>query len=706
MSATTDTERIKYLRREIEHHNYRYYVLDDPSIPDAEYDRLFQELLQLEARHPDWVSANSPTQRVGASPLAEFPEVAHEIPMLSLGNSFDADELRAFDRRVRERLSAEMAVEQLDYVAEPKLDGLAVSLRYEGGEFIRGATRGDGYTGEDITRNLRTIPSIPLRLYGQDYPDVLEVRGEVYMPKAGFDALNESARRQEEKGFANPRNAAAGSLRQLDPKITARRPLAIFCYAVGVVSEDVILPSRHSELLTILRQWGLRVCPEWRLLNGIEAGLAYCDELLARRDSLAYEIDGVVFKVDRRDWQTALGYVARAPRWAMAYKFPAQEALTEIREVVFQVGRTGALTPVARLRPTEVGGVTVSNATLHNMDEIRRKDVHVGDVVSIRRAGDVIPEVVRVVVEQRPTTVTPIELPAHCPVCGAEIIQSEGEAVARCSGGLFCPAQRKEALKHFASRRAMDIEGLGDKRVEQLVDKGLVKQLDDVYHLTKTQLVELERMGAKSADNLLKNLDKSRQTRLDRFLYALGIREVGEATAKSLAHHFGRLDALMAADETQLQAVPDIGPVVARHIVTFFAQDHNREVIERLQAAGVTWPEIDAAKSIERKAETLSAKGEPGSPAFADKVASLAGKTYVLTGSLTNLSREDAKARLEALGAKVSSSVSAKTTAVIAGDKAGSKRDKAEALGVPVMSEAELTTLLVNPEQFGNDKSD
>ena len=706
MSATTDTERIKYLRREIEHHNYRYYVLDDPSIPDAEYDRLFQELLQLEARHPDWVSANSPTQRVGASPLAEFPEVAHEIPMLSLGNSFDADELRAFDRRVRERLSAETAVEQLDYVAEPKLDGLAVSLRYEGGEFIRGATRGDGYTGEDITRNLRTIPSIPLRLYGQDYPDVLEVRGEVYMPKAGFDALNESARRQEEKGFANPRNAAAGSLRQLDPKITARRPLAIFCYAVGVVSEDVILPSRHSELLTILRQWGLRVCPEWRLLNGIEAGLAYCDELLARRDSLAYEIDGVVFKVDRRDWQTALGYVARAPRWAMAYKFPAQEALTEIREVVFQVGRTGALTPVARLRPTEVGGVTVSNATLHNMDEIRRKDVHVGDVVSIRRAGDVIPEVVRVVVEQRPTTVTPIELPAHCPVCGAEIIQSEGEAVARCSGGLFCPAQRKEALKHFASRRAMDIEGLGDKRVEQLVDKGLVKQLDDVYHLDKAQLVELDRMGAKSADNLLNNLDKSRQTRLDRFLYALGIREVGEATAKSLAHHFGRLDALMAADETQLQAVPDIGPVVARHIVTFFAQDHNREVIERLQAAGVTWPEIDAAKSIERKAETLSAKGEPGSPAFADKVASLAGKTYVLTGSLMNLSREDAKARLEALGAKVSSSVSAKTTAVIVGDKAGSKRDKAEALGVPVMSEAELTTLLANPEQFGNDKSD
>ncbi len=681
MTEMSDAERLQQLRLEIEAHNYRYFVLAEPTVPDAEYDRLWRELVALENKYPAWITPNSPTQRVGAKPLAAFAEVQHDLPMLSLNNVFDAQELRAFDQRVRERLGSNDCVA---YLAEPKLDGLAVSLRYEHGELVRGATRGDGYSGEDITQNLRTIPTIALRLYGTGYPRLLEVRGEVYMPKDGFERLNAVARERGEKPFANPRNAAAGSLRQLDPKVTAARPLAFFCYGVGVTDADPV-PAHYSEWLVWLQRWGVRICPERERTERIEAALRYSERLLARREDLPYEIDGAVFKVDRCDWQEVLGFVARAPRWAVAFKFPAQEVVTTIRGVAFQVGRTGALTPVARLQPVTVGGVVVSNATLHNMDEVRRKDIRVGDVVSVRRAGDVIPEVVSVVHERRPPDAMPIALPAHCPTCGAEVVQAEGEAVARCSGGLFCPAQRREAIKHFASRRAMDIEGLGDKLVEQLVANDLVKQVDDLYGLIKDQLMALERMGEKSADNLLRSLAKSRRTRLDRFLYALGIREVGQATAKALATHFGDLEAIMAADESELQQVPDIGPVVARHIVTFFAQSHNREVIERLRVAGVHWPVIDPVMTTDVTTTPLAAMAQ---------TKPLEGKTYVLTGTLTDFSREQAKAELEALGAKVTSQVSQKTTAVIAGENPGSKRDRADALGIPILDETTFRQLL------------
>lgn len=662
-------ERLKRLREQINHHNYRYYVLDAPEIPDAEYDRLMRELQALEAKHPEWVTPDSPTQRVGEKPLQAFGEVRHALPMLSLDNAFSEAEFEAFDRRVRERLGIQEAIA---YSAEPKLDGLAVSLRYEGGLLVQAATRGDGTTGEDITQNIRTIASIPLRLLGEGWPEVLEVRGEVYMPRAGFEALNARAREQGEKVFANPRNAAAGSLRQLDPQVTARRPLAMFCYGVGAV-EGGELPSRHSAIIDRLQEWGLRVCPQREVVEGMAGCRDYYARLQAQRDELPYEIDGLVFKVDEIQRQQALGFVSRAPRWAIAWKFPAQEELTRVKAVEWQVGRTGAVTPVARLEPVSVGGVTVSNATLHNMDEIERKDVRIGDSVIVRRAGDVIPEVVSVVLSRRPEGAQPVHLPETCPVCGSEVIRPEGEAVARCTGGLFCAAQRKNALLHFASRRAMDIDGLGGKLVEQLVEKDLVHDPADLYHLSLEQLAGLERMAEKSARNLLKALERSKSTTLARFLYALGIREVGEATAAALANHFRELDALMAADEEALQAVPDVGPVVAAHVAAFFHQPHNREVIEKLRAVGIHWPELAAPVAEEQP---------------------LAGNTYVLTGTLEAMTRNEAKERLEALGAKVAGSVSKKTSAVIAGAEAGSKLAKAEKLGVPVLDEAALMELL------------
>jgi DNA ligase (NAD+) len=662
-------ERAQRLREQIEHHNYRYYVLDDPQVPDSEYDRLFHELQALEQAHPDIVTADSPTQRVGGAPLAAFDEVVHSVPMLSLENAFTAEALAEFDRRVHGRLQREA---DIAYAAEPKLDGLAISLRYEGGRFVQAATRGDGNRGENVTRNVQTIRAVPLRLRGEGWPDVLEVRGEIFMPKAGFAALNERQRRTDAKTFANPRNAAAGSLRQLDPKITAARPLEMFCYGLGEV-QGRVLADTHSAAMRRLRDWGLPVSPELRVVEGLGACSAYFDDIGRRRHDLPYEIDGVVFKVDAVADQQALGFVSRAPRWAIAWKFPAQEALTVVEAVEFQVGRTGAVTPVARLRPVQVGGVTVSNATLHNMDEVARKDVHVGDTVYVRRAGDVIPEVVRVVVERRPADAAAVELPAQCPVCGSDVERLEGEVVARCSGGLFCAAQRKEALKHFASRRAMDIEGLGDKLIDQLVDQGLVEHPAALFTLGAETLAGLERMGAKSAQNLVDALNRSRDTTLARFLYALGIREVGEATARALARQFGALDAIAAASEDELQRTPDIGPVVASHVHTFFRQPHNRDVIERLRGAGITWVE--------------------GPPAPAPEALPLAGKTFVITGTLSR-PRDAFKERLQGLGAKVTGSVSKKTDYLVAGEEAGSKLARAEAFGVHVLDEAGLEALL------------
>ena len=660
-------QRAKKLREQIRLHNYRYYVLDDPLIPDAEYDRLLRELQALEQARPELITDDSPTRRVGAEPLSAFGEVRHEVPMLSLDNAFDDDELGRFDRRVRERLD----LEAVDYVAEPKLDGLAVSLLYEGGVLKRGATRGDGSKGEDITLNVRTIQSIPLRLLGSGYPKRLEVRGEVFISHEGFRKLNERARQQDQKPFVNPRNAAAGSLRQLDPKITARRPLEIYCYGTGLV-EKGRLADRHSEILQQLREWGLRVYHGIERVSGLEGCVNYYRTLEQQRGGLPFDIDGVVFKVDQIDLQERLGFVARAPRWAIARKFPAREELTRVLGIDVQVGRTGAITPVARLEPVFVGGVTVTNATLHNEDEVRRKDVHIGDTVVIRRAGDVIPEVVSVILDRRPDEAKPFVMPARCPVCGSDIEKLEGEAVARCTGGLYCEAQRKAAIKHFASRRAMDIEGLGDKLVEQLVDQKLITDVAGLYAVSAEVLAGLERMGKKSAQNLIKALQDSKRTTLDRFLYALGIREVGDATARILASEFGSLDALMQATQEQLEAIHDIGPVVAQHIVQFFHQPHNREVIARLRLVGIHWPDV-----------------EP------DTRQPLEGKTYVLTGTLSGIAREEAKQKLQALGAKVSGSVSRKTTAVIAGEKAGSKLAKAEALGVPVLSEDDLVALLL-----------
>ncbi|HHI92090.1 MAG TPA: NAD-dependent DNA ligase LigA [Gammaproteobacteria bacterium] len=662
------------LREQINHHNYRYYVLDDPEVPDAEYDRLFRELQALEEKYPALVSSDSPTQRVGAQPLAAFDEVQHVVPMLSLGNAFNEDDVLAFARRINEKLGREDIV----FTAEPKLDGLAISLLYEDGVLVRAATRGDGMTGENVTQNVRTIKSIPLHLLGDDYPQLLEVRGEVYMPKKGFEALNARQRAAGEKPFANPRNAAAGSLRQLDSRITATRPLAMFCYGVGQVEgikNGKGLPGSHGAILQRLNDWGLRICPETRTVRGINACLDFYRHIAGQRDMLPYDIDGVVYKVDDLAQQEVLGFVSRAPRWAIAHKFPAQEAITRLLAIDVQVGRTGALTPVARLEPVEVGGVTVTNATLHNQDEIERMDLRIGDTVVIYRAGDVIPKVASVVVSRRPQNPRRFVMPDHCPECGADVEREAGEAVLRCSGGLFCPAQRKEAIKHFASRRAMDIEGLGDKLVEQLVDAGLVETPADLFQLKPEIVAGLERMAEKSAENLLAALEKSKSTTLARFLFALGIREVGETTAQNLAKHYRTLEAIMQADEEDLQTVPDVGPVVATHVVTFFKQPHNREVVAQLREQGVHWPVIEVAET-----ETLP----------------LAGKTVVLTGTLSSLGRSEAKEKLQALGAKVAGSVSKKTDLVIAGEAAGSKREKAEALGIDILDESGLLALLEN----------
>ena len=653
--------RINKLKELLNEYNYCYYILDAPKVPDAEYDRLFKELKELERKYPELVTSDSPTQRIGAAPRTAFTQVQHAIPMLSLDNAFSTQDVLDFDQRVRERLKTE----RITYVCEPKIDGMAVSLVYENGILVQAATRGDGTVGEDVLANVKTIASIPLRLRGHSFPKRLEVRGEIYMSREGFIALNKQAFLNGEKVFVNPRNAAAGSLRQLDPKITAQRPLAIFCYTGEVEAAE------HEQILQHLRDWGLKINPEIKLAHNIQECLAYHDYLLEKRDALPYEIDGVVYKVNRLDLQEQLGFVARAPRWAIAYKFPAQEELTTIEGVDFQVGRTGVLTPVARLKPVFVGGATVSNATLHNIEEVQRKDIRIGDTVIVRRAGDVIPEVVAPVLERRPAHSPHITLPRHCPVCGADVIKPEGEAAARCTGGLFCSAQIKETIKHFASRTALDIVGLGDKLVEQLVDSKLIKDVADLYLLTAEQIAALERKGEKSAANLIAAIAKSKKTTLARFIYALGIREVGEATARDLANYFGELPKLLDATSEVLINIPDIGPVVAAHILGFFKQKHNRELIDKLIQSGIHWEK----------------------PATAGQ--RLAGQIFVLTGSLS-VPREEIKNKLQDLGAKVSESVSKKTTYVVVGHEPGSKLTQAQKLGVKIIDEKELGKIMNN----------
>jgi len=659
------------LRAQIAQHDYRYYVLDDPQVPDAEYDRLMQELRALEQAHPELVTPDSPTQRVAGTPSGAFGEVLHQVPMLSLDNAFSEEEVTAFDRRIHERLGVEG---DLDYVAEPKLDGLAVAVSYRDGRLERAATRGDGVRGEDVTANVRTIRAVPQRLRGSA-PAVIEVRGEVFMPLKGFARMNDEARARGEKVFVNPRNAAAGALRQLDARITATRPLAAYFYGLGVL-EGTPPPARQSELLGQLRGLGLPVAPLARTVRGVAGCLEFFRTLGARRAELPYQIDGVVYKLDSRADQERLGFVSRAPRWAIAHKFPAEEALTTVRGIEFNVGRTGALTPLARLEPVFVGGVTVSNVTLHNIDEVHRKDVRVGDTVVVRRAGDVIPEVVSVVAEKRVAGARPVELPARCPVCNSQVLRAEGEAVARCTGGFTCRAQRQEALRHFASRRALDIEGLGDKLIEQLIEHEWVKSPADLYSLEAAQLAELERMGEKSAANLVAAIDERRSTTLPRLLHGLGIREVGEATALALARHFGSLERLMRADAAAIEQVPDVGPVVAQHVAAFFASEEHRKVIKALRDKGVTWPDLEPT---------------------AVGAAPLAGRTYVITGTLSAMTREQAQEALTALGAKVAGSVSKKTTGVVAGAEAGSKLAKAQQLGVPILDEAQLQQLLQSP---------
>ncbi|MED5406825.1 MAG: NAD-dependent DNA ligase LigA [Pseudomonadota bacterium] len=656
------------LYREIEHHNHLYHVLDDPEIPDAAYDRLLKKLIDLEQAHPDLVSADSPTRRVGDTPLESLGEVHHGLPMLSLNNGFDDDQVTEFDRRCREALKTESIL----YVAEPKLDGLAISLIYEKGRMVRAATRGDGARGEDVTHNARTIRSIPLGLSGDGFPGLLEVRGEVYMPRAGFTRLNEQQRIAQAKPYVNPRNAAAGSLRQLDPRVSASRPLAFFCYGIGQV-DDGLLERSHSANLARLRGWGLRVNPRVQSVTGVAECLGYYRNLLGMRDDLDYEIDGVVYKVDSIPEQQRLGSVSRAPRWALAHKFPAQEELTVVQGIEVQVGRTGAVTPVARLKPVFVGGVTVSNATLHNRSEIQRLDVRIGDTVFVRRAGDVIPEIVSVVRQQRPPGTRRYRFPDSWPVCGSSVISDEDGVILRCSGGLYCNAQIKELIKHFASRRAMDIEGLGNKLVEQLVDAGHVTDVSDLYALDEKVISSLERMGDKSASNLVAALARSRETSLARFLFALGIPQVGETTARLLADHFGSLDRLQAATLEQLQAVPDVGPVVAEGLLGFFREKHNQSVIQRLRRRGVTW--------AEQAAPRLSS-------------GPLAGRTFVLTGTLTALNRQQAAEQLTAFGARVTGSVSRKTDYLVAGMDPGSKLVRAEKLGITVLDESALLTLL------------
>jgi DNA ligase (NAD+) len=676
--TTPAARRAAELRTLISGHDYRYYVLDEPQVPDAEYDRLMRELRELESAHPELISADSPTQRVGTAGSAGFGQITHGVPMLSLDNAFDDAEVEAFDLRVRERLGS--GEQLIDYCAEPKLDGLAISLLYRDGQLLRAATRGDGTTGEDVTANIRSIRSIPLRLQGT-VPAEVEVRGEVFMPTKAFERLNIAAAAAGEKLFVNPRNAAAGSLRQLDPAVTAKRQLDAFFYGLGSWrgGEE---PQRQTELLSTLRSWGLRTSPEVRAVRGAAGCLAYFRDLGARRAQLPYQIDGVVYKVDRRADQERLGQVARAPRWAIAHKFPADEALTTVRAVEFQVGRTGALTPVARLEPVSVGGATVSNATLHNMDEIERKDVRAGDTVIVRRAGDVIPELVRILPERRPPGTVPVLLPASCPVCGYPVIRIEGEAVARCTGSFHCPAQVRESLLHFASRGALDIDGLGDKLVDQLLTKKLVSSPADLYGLNATSLAELDRMGEKSAARLMAAIERSKDTELSRLLYGLGIPEVGEATALALAKHFGGLEALLHASLEQILEVPDVGPVVGANIAGYFALESNRAEIERLRAAGVHWSEHE--------------------PAARDAPLPLEGVTIVLTGTLEHYSREEAAEQLRALGAKISGSVSARTRYVIAGADAGSKLTKAQALGIEVLDEAGLKRLLATPAGAGS----
>lgn len=665
-------KQLTQLRTTLRHHEYLYHVLDNPEIPDAEYDRLIRELRELEALHPELVTPDSPTQRVGAAPLSEFTQIRHEVPMLSLDNVFDETSYLAFNKRIQDRLKSTDAV---TLCCELKLDGLAVSLLYEDGILIRAATRGDGTTGENITANVRTIRAIPLKLQGENIPRRLEVRGEVFLPQAGFEKINAEARRTGGKVFANPRNAAAGSLRQLDPRVTAKRPLTFFCYGVGLL-EGGTLPGSHYDRLQQFKAWGLPVSDRVRLCHSPAEVLSFYHQVEADRPTLGFDIDGVVIKVDSLALQETLGFVARAPRWAVAFKFPAQEEMTQVRDVEFQVGRTGAITPVARLEPVQVAGVLVSNATLHNADEIERLGLRIGDKVIIRRAGDVIPQVVGVVESERPENAQEIIFPIHCPVCGSDIERVEGEAVARCTGGLICGAQRKESLKHFVSRRALDVDGMGDKIIDQLVDKEYVRTPADLFNLTPGKLTGLERMGPKSAQNVVNALQKAKETTFARFLYALGIREVGEATAAGLAAHFGTLDALMTADIEQLQTVPDVGIVVATHVFNFFEEDSNREVIRQLtEEAGVHWP-APVVVNVE----------EIDSP--------FAGKTIVLTGSLSLMARDEAKDRLAALGAKVAGSVSKKTDLVIAGEAAGSKLVKAQELGITVIDEAEMIRLL------------
>ena len=657
----TIEQKVRKLRESIEKHSRLYYIEDAPEITDAEYDALFRQLQELEEKHPELRSADSPTQRVGGAPLSEFAEVQHRTPMLSINNAFDEEEVRAFDKRVRESLG----VESVEYAAEPKFDGLAISLTYRQGMFARGATRGDGTTGEDVTPNLRTVGSIPLKI--GDRGD-LEVRGEVLMYRRDFEKLNERQRAAEQKEYVNPRNAAAGAVRQLDSKITATRRLRFFAYAL--VSESGV--GTHSGALDRLEKLGFPVCKERDTVQGADGLLAYYARIGKLRDKLPYAIDGVVYKVNRLEWQEKLGYVSRAPRFALAHKYPAEEQSTEVIGIEVQVGRTGALTPVAKLKPVFVGGVTVSNATLHNEDELRRKDVRVGDTVIVRRAGDVIPEVVSVQTDKRPAGAVSFAMPKKCPVCGSAVVRSEEEAVARCSGGLFCPAQRKQALLHFASRRAMDIEGLGEKIVDQLVEKGMVHTPADLYKLTQKDLADLERMAEKSAANLIEAFEHSKKTTLERFIYALGIRNVGETTARDFARHFGDLPPLLAASEEVLLQVPDVGPVVARSVRQFLDERHNRTVIEALQAAGVCWPKSEPAP-----------RRPPG-----------ASKTFVLTGTLSGMTRDEARAAIEAKGHKVAGSVSKKTDYVVAGEDAGSKLDKARALGVAVLEEKEFIQVL------------
>ena len=659
----TIEKKIKQLRETIERHNRLYYVEDAPEITDAEYDRLFGELQALEAEHPALRSADSPTQRVGAAPLSEFGEVRHRTPMLSIANAFDEEEVRAFDKRVREGLG----VEQVEYAVEPKFDGLAVSLVYRDGVLSQGATRGDGTTGEDVTANLRTVHSIPLKLNSSN--EFLEVRGEVLMFRRDFDALNERQRQAGQKEYVNPRNAAAGAIRQLDSRITASRRLRLFAYAL--ISETGA--QTHSQALDRLEQLGFPVCEERDVVQGVDGLLGYYAKIGRRREKLPYGIDGVVYKVNRLDWQERIGFVSRAPRFALAHKYPAEEQTTQVLGIEVQVGRTGALTPVARLKPVFVGGVTVTNATLHNENELRRKDVRIGDTVVVRRAGDVIPEVVSVRTESRPSNATIFQMPAKCPVCGSAVVKNEDEAVHRCSGGLYCPAQRKQALLHFASRRAMNIEGLGERLVDQLVDRDLVHTPADLYKLTSKALEDLERMGEKSAGNLVAELERSRNTTLERLIYALGIRNVGETTARDLARHFGDLEQLEKAAEVELLQAPDVGPVVARSIRQFFDEPHNRQVIRDLVKRGVRWPKVAPAP-------------RPSTPV----------KTFVLTGTLSGMSREEARAAIEAKGHKVAGSVSKKTDFVVAGEDAGAKLERARALGVTILQEKEFTKMLQN----------